>query len=142
MHDNVAIVRGAFEALNRGDIEAVLRICDPQIELRPSLVGGIEKEVFRGREGYKRWFEEVFQVYDEVHFDVQDIRAIGDRVVGFYVTRIRGARSGIELEAPGATVITLRDGLATHQVGYGSREEALREVGLTTDEASRDAGHT
>ena len=119
-----------IEALNRGDIDAVLELCHPDIELRPSLVGGLEGTVFRGREGYRRWFEQQFEVYDEVSFEVEDIRSVGDRVVALFATHARGARSGVELKSPGATVLTIRDGLVVAQVGYQSQAEALRDVGL------------
>ena len=51
-------------------------------------------------------------------------------MVALYTTRIRGARSGIELEARGGTVFTIQAGLLTRQVGYQSAADALAAVDL------------
>ena len=128
--ENIAIVRTGFEALNRRDIETVLGFCHPEVELVPSLVGGIEGTTFRGREGYRRWFEQQSEIYDEVIFDLQDIRAVADQVVALYDLRVRGAGSGVELESPRAAVFTIEEGQLTRQVGYESQADALRAVGL------------
>ena len=127
---NIEIARTGIDALNRGDIEALLALCDPGIELMPSLVGGIEGTSFHGREGYREWFEQQNETYDEVSFELHETRAVGDQVLILYTTRVRGAQSGIELESPGAAVLTIRDGLVTRQVGYQSQVEALEAVGL------------
>jgi ketosteroid isomerase-like protein len=126
----VALVRRGIEALNRRDIETVLHMCDPEVELVPAVVGGIEGTTFRGRDGYRRWFEQQSEVYDEVTFEPQDILAVGDQVVALYDTRVRGAGSGVELRSPGAAVFTFRAGRLTRQVGYRSQADALEAVGL------------
>ena len=127
----IALVRTGFEALNRRDVETVLGMCDPDVELMPSIVGGVEGTTFRGREGYRRWFEQQLEVYDEVIFEPYDIRAVGDRVIALYDVRVRGAGSGIELESRRAAVFTFAGGRLTRQVGYETPADALRAVGLS-----------
>ena len=129
--ENVELARRGFEAINRRDIETVLELCDPAIELRPSLVGGVEQTTFVGREGYRKWFEQQFETYDYVSFEPHDIRAVGDQVVALYTTRIRGAQSGLELESPGATVFTIKAGRVVKQVGFQNQTDALEAVGLS-----------
>src|SRR5687768_11088695 len=97
--ENVEMVRRGFDAINRGDIDTVLAMTDPDVELLPSLVGGIEGTTYRGLAGYRSWFEQQLEAYDHISFEVHDIRAVGDQVVALYTTRVRGAHSGIELEA-------------------------------------------
>lgn len=128
--ENIALVRRGLEAINRRDIETVLSFCHPEVELVPSLVGGIEGTTFRGREGYRRWFEQQSELYDEVIFELRDIRAVGDQVVALYDVRVRGAGSGIELESPRAAVFTIEGAQLTRQIGYESQADALRAVGL------------
>jgi ketosteroid isomerase-like protein len=128
--ENIERARTGFQALNRRDINALLELLHPDIELRPSLVGGIEQTVFRGREGYRHWFEATWETYDDVWLEPHSFRSVGDQVVVVYTTRVRAKRSGIELEAPGATVLTFRDGLLVRQIGYQHPEEALKAVGL------------
>ena len=120
-----------MDALNRGAIDALLELTHPDIELRPSLVGGIEQTAFRGRAGYRKWFEQQSETYDYVTFEPHDFRETGDHVVIVYTTRVRAKQSGIEFASPGATVLTIRDGLLTAQVGYQDSHEALEAVGLS-----------
>jgi ketosteroid isomerase-like protein len=129
--ENLDVARRGIDALNRGDINALLEVMHPDVELRPSLVGGIEQTVFRGRAGYRKWFEQQSETYDYVTFEPHDFRATGDHVVIVYTTRVRAKRSGIEFESPGATVLTLHDGLVTAQAGYQEPHEALEAVGLS-----------
>ena len=128
--ENVEAVRRGLDAINRRDIETVLELCDPEVELRPSLVGGVEQTTFVGREGYRRWFEQQFETYDHVSFEPHDVRAVHDQVVALYTLRIRGAQSGVELESAGAAVFTFRSGRLTRQVGYQNQSDALEAVGL------------
>jgi ketosteroid isomerase-like protein len=127
---NIEIIRKGFNALNRGDIDALLELCHPDIELLPSIVGGVEGTSYRGRDGYRRWFEEQAETYDHVSFEPQDIRAVGDQVVALYITRVRGAQSGVELRSDRAAVFTIREGCVLRQVGYQRQADALRAVGL------------
>jgi ketosteroid isomerase-like protein len=46
--ENVEVVRAGFEAYNRGDVDALLGLLDPQVEWTDQFVEG---GTFRGREG-------------------------------------------------------------------------------------------
>jgi ketosteroid isomerase-like protein len=127
---NVEIVRRGVEALNQRDIEGVLETVHPDVELLPSIVGGIEQTRFRGFEGYRRWLKEQAEIFPDLSIELTDIRSVGDQVVAVYVTRVRGKGSGIVLESPGAGVFTFRDGLLVRQVGYQDPRDALEAVGL------------
>jgi ketosteroid isomerase-like protein len=65
-----------------------------------------------------------------VWLEPRSFTSVGNQVVVVYTTRVRAKQSGIELEAPGATVLTFRDGLLVRQIGYQHPEEALKAVGL------------
>jgi ketosteroid isomerase-like protein len=99
-------------------------------------VRGIEETVFRGREGYRQWFEATWETYDDVSFEPHSFRSLGDRVLVVYATRVRAKRSGVELEKPGAAVLTFRDGLLVRQIGYQHPKEALEAVGLREEHRS------
>jgi hypothetical protein len=54
--ENVEIVRHSVEAINRGDVEAALSYTDPDGELYSAIVGGAEGNVYRGHDGFRRWY--------------------------------------------------------------------------------------
>lgn len=128
--ENIALVRRGLEAINAGDVDTVLELMHPEVVLAPSLVGGIEGTIFHGREGYRQWWEENSEIYDQTSFELYDIRAHGDAVAALYVTHVRGGQSGVVLEQPGGAAFWFKDGLVARQNGYRSHAEALAAIGL------------
>src|SRR5688500_14501265 len=61
------IARRGWDALNRKDLDAVLAHIHPDVEWRPAQgPGGMEGNVYRGREAYERWLrEELPEVWEE-----------------------------------------------------------------------------
>jgi ketosteroid isomerase-like protein len=116
-----------FEAINAGDLEAVLDLVAADVDLRPALVGGMERTVYHGSAGYREWFEEQLAVFDGIAFERAEMRRIDEhRILALYDVRTRGKGSGIEFSEPWAVIFTFRDGLLVQQVGYRDPAEALR----------------
>lgn len=128
--ENIEKIRRGFEAINAGDLEAVLEVMHPDIVLAPSVVGGVEGTIFQGHAGYRLWWRDTLEVYEETSFDVSDVRANGNAVVALYTTHVRGGLSGIELDRLAATVVWFEDGLVVRQQGYQDQAEALAAAGL------------
>ncbi len=55
--ENVELVRRGYEAFNRGDVDAVLELFDPAVELGVLEDSPISGE-FRGHEGFRRLLAE------------------------------------------------------------------------------------
>ncbi len=127
---NVELTRKWFDAFNRRDFDAMLAMCDQDVEVVPALVGGIENTCYKGLPGYRAWLDQQFELYDEMTFEVQEIRPVGNRVLALYTARVRGKESGVVLEAPWWGVATIESGRIVRQVGYRNRDEALEAVGL------------
>ena len=60
------LVRRAFEAFPRGDMEEMLSYADPEAELYSAIIGGAEGNVYRGHEELRRWYTETFESFEEV----------------------------------------------------------------------------
>ena len=119
-------IRG-FEIINAGDIDALLTVVDPDVELRPALVGGMERTIYRGHAGYRAWFEEMYAMYDHVVFrDLRVRRLDASRTLTLYTANARARGSGIELNAPWAVMGRFRNGLLVEQTAYRDQDEALR----------------
>lgn len=128
--ENIAIARRGFEAINAGDIDALLELMHPEVVLAPSLVGAVEGTVFHGHDGYRLWWKETIEVYDETWFDLHDLRDNDDAVAALYTTHVRGGQSGVELDHPGGTALWFERGLVVRQTGYQDPAEALAAIGL------------
>ena len=58
------LVRRAVEAFMARDLDGILAVADPEIELR-SLLTEAERPLYRGHEGVRDWFEAVFEVFPD-----------------------------------------------------------------------------
>ena len=124
------LVRGALEAFARGDVEGMLSDLDPDVELHSAIVGGAEGNVYRGHEGFRNWYADSFESFEELTNEWSEFRDLGDRVLAIGRVKARGRESGVELDSPIAFVFTLRRGKLMKAEGFLSRAEALEAAGL------------
>ena len=107
---NVDVVRTWFEAHARGDMETVLALTHPEIEVRPALVGGLEGRVYRGRDGVREFLDEVDSIWTDFRVELRELRDAGDVVIVLGHTWAEG-RDGIALDDPGGWLIGMSDGM-------------------------------
>jgi ketosteroid isomerase-like protein len=128
-HGNVEVVRRTVEAFPRG-VDEMLLFVDPAIELHSAIVGGAEGNVYRGHDGFRRWFADSFESFEELENEWTEFRDLGDRVLAFGNVKARGRGSGMELDSPMGWVFTVRRGKLVKAEGFLSHAEALQAVGL------------
>src|SRR5512133_769997 len=100
--ENVEVVRRALAALDRRDVEAYLKVASPDIELiQPAapLEGPIT-----GHEGIRRFFGDLRTFSDASEFRVEEIGAVGERVLALFVLTGRGRISEVQTSVPLAGV--------------------------------------
>jgi ketosteroid isomerase-like protein len=131
--ENVELVRRAYEAWNRGDIDAVVQFAAPDGEYRPASLAVIPPgmdAVYFGRDGFARFARDFVDLWDEFSIEPEHVIDRGDKVVA--LVRLRGVgRGGVSVEAPLAHVITLRDGLCVRLDSYPDRQKAFKAIGLS-----------
>jgi ketosteroid isomerase-like protein len=127
--ENLEIVREMYEAFNRGDAEAGLRLLHPEPELHqaPEVV---DAEAYIGLDAFVRGMTLFTDDWDNPRFEPQDVDAIGDFV--FMRVRVSGVGKATRLEMTTQFfhVWTFRDGKPWRCIVRSTREEALRAVGL------------
>jgi ketosteroid isomerase-like protein len=133
MADNVAIAKGAYEALAKGDINTVLSAMDEQIEwhlpehhpLCPgkALVG--PQAVVEGH------LTRLPQLYDGFRIDVQRIAGLGDTVLVEMRIRGKGKVTGQDLDAQAAHVWDFRDGKCMRWQEYMDTWQVARVLNST-----------
>ena len=128
--ENVEIVRGLFDAYSEQAIDAAVEIAHPEIEVRPSIVGGPESEVYRGRDGFRKFLGDVEAAWADFRIEVDEFRDLGATVLILGRSFARGEGSGIPVEAATGWVAVVRDGKVHRFASFTSREAALEAVGL------------
>jgi ketosteroid isomerase-like protein len=125
---DMEVVRAAFEAFRRRDLDAFLSCFDPEVEYR-SLVLEVEG-VYRGHEGMRSWWDSVLTVFPDWNPQVEDSRDLGQRVVSRARAEGHGTGSGIPLERDIWHVAEIRDGRITSSAFFRTEHEALEAAGL------------
>ena len=100
--ENVEALKRGFEAVSRLDAEAMIEMLDPAIVFSPRfqiMLGG-EARVFRGHEGVREAFRDVYGALEWIKPEVLEVRDLGDRIVALGRLSIRGKGSGAEAESP------------------------------------------
>lgn len=124
MATGVEIVRRAHEALNGGDIDAVVALCDPGFRLDMS-DRVFNPAVYEGHDGLRRFYAEVRDVWDRYTWEPEELIERGDLVVALLRSSAIGRGSGIELEWRTAIVWRVRQGRAMSLRFFRDRAAAL-----------------
>ena len=93
--ENVEAFKRGVAAMNRGDVEALLRELDPAVEFHMALqelVGG-EAAIYHGHQGVREYLRDMDEAFTEVELDYTEIRDLGDRVLASGMFRTRGRQS-------------------------------------------------
>ena len=123
------IVRAAWEALNRGDIDASFKHAAPDCEFDVSRAFGPMHGTYYGLDQIRQAFEEFFEPWESFRTELDEFIDAGGDVVASVTGYFRG-RDGIEVRTRTAFVWTIRDGAIAHVCFYQERQEALEAAGL------------
>jgi len=123
--DQIAVAKRPYAARNRGQVDAVLAECDPDVEWHPHLATLGGKPIF-GHAGVREYMASLTEDWEYFHHEPEEFFGVGDNVVAFVHTSARGKSSGIELDVPVGHVFSFRDGRVLRFVTYLDRSEAMR----------------
>ena len=84
------------------------------------------EQVFRGRDGLKRWIESIREIWDEWRMEQERFVPAGEQVVVLVRIVARGHLSGVGLDRETAHVWSIAAGRVTRCEVYFDRDEALR----------------
>jgi ketosteroid isomerase-like protein len=123
--ENIALVRRAHEALNSGDMDALVALCDSSFRLDMSN-RVFNPAVYEGHEGIRRFHAEVRDVWESYVWEPEELIDAGSDVVALLRASGRGRGSGVEVERETAMVWSVREGRATALRFFRDRDEALK----------------
>jgi ketosteroid isomerase-like protein len=126
--ENVDVVRRAFEAVNRGDMDALRELHDPDVTIR-AVEGWPEPGPFIGREAAMRWYEQLLDAFDIDAMEQISCTDAGDRVALQCMWHGTGRGPEMNLEFTG--VFTVRKGRVVLVEFFLDHAEALEAAGLS-----------
>lgn len=126
-----ALVRAAYEAVSRRDLDALGAMVGPDVEIvDPDLPGAGD---FRGPRGVRQYVEQWLDAFRELEIEVERLVPAGDRVVACVHQRGMSA-SGVPVEMRDGHVWTVQGGRVTRVEMFFTHEEALAAAGLEGEE--------
>jgi ketosteroid isomerase-like protein len=128
----VEIVRRAYTAFNDGDLETVFELFDPEIEWNASDVFFDQPRTYQGR---RAWLEEflrdLMELFEEYRAEPEEIRDAGEHVLSVVRVGGPGRKSGADVTALVAHVMTFSDGQVVRFTEFKDPAEAFEAAGLS-----------
>jgi len=107
--DNVQLAQRLFDRWNSGEHEVDPELVDSEAELHTPL--SPTADPYQGREGFRERVAEVEGRFEELRFEIDELRELDDeRVLASGVAHVRGRGSEIDLDQPLEWLLTFRDG--------------------------------
>jgi len=128
--ENVEIAKALFAAFADRDFEAAARLLDPDLEVRPAIVGGPERAVYHGPKGMKQFWDDVDAAWEEFRITADEFHELDGGVLVLGRAHAQGRTSGIALDAQVAWMFGLRDGRIVDFESFSSRRAALEAAGV------------
>ena len=88
-----------------------------------------DPQTYHGHEGILEMYADWTTDFSEFEMYPHEIEEVGDRVLVHMIQRGVGKASGVEVVGRFWFLYTFRNGLATRQEAYATREQALRAAG-------------
>jgi ketosteroid isomerase-like protein len=132
--DNADLVRRCFAAMSSWDVEELLTLYHPDVELLPLTGTRVESGGYRGHAGVREYMEEAQALWDVLQPEGDVFEDFGNYVLVTGHCRVRGRTSGAESDPICAWVFGVRDGLIVSHRACSDYAEALDVAGASPAE--------
>jgi ketosteroid isomerase-like protein len=125
------LVRQAYQAFSKRDLDALREIADPRIEIH-TVTGTIagRSEPYRGHDGLVEYLRDVGETWDEIELLPTDFHELSDsRLVVF--GRVRARRELAVIDAPNAWLWEVGEGRIRSARVFGDPQGARELLGQT-----------
>jgi ketosteroid isomerase-like protein len=126
--ENLELIRAGFAAHNRGDLDALTQVYDPDVVFETLLLG-----THHGNEAIRLIYEENQKTLSGYMVDPIELIDAGDQVVAVAQVNGVGPTSQIAMEDRDqfAFLFTIKNGRVVREQAFRNREEALVAAGLS-----------
>jgi ketosteroid isomerase-like protein len=115
-----------FEAFNRRDQEALLDTQDPAVAFRAFPADEIA--VQHGHDGMREWWDTLLTVFPDMQMTPLQVLDFGDDFVVHVRNVGKGAGSGVAVDEPVWTAITVASSKAVRWASFRTEAEALEAI--------------
>jgi ketosteroid isomerase-like protein len=128
---NVKLLRRFYEYFNQNDLDAVLELCAPEVEIYkdPEVVEMVAAFTPRGQDRVAQYLRGWLDSWDAYLARPEEFLESGEEVVALVHVRARGKGSQFEFEEDMADVFSVRKGKIGRLRLYVQRKDALKAIG-------------
>jgi ketosteroid isomerase-like protein len=126
---DLEVIERGYEHFNRGDLDWVIGHLAPEVVWEDARQMP-DARTYRGLEDVRRFLTSFGRHWEEIRFELEDIRAGGGTVIAFVHLVGRGKASGAEVDAHLVHVWELRDLKVLRIRTFFDRQEAERAAGV------------
>jgi ketosteroid isomerase-like protein len=120
----VETVNRLFEGFNRRGVEAVIEVCDPEVEWSPALAAGDGDATYRGHEGVRCYFAELAARWSAARAVVYRLRRLDDAVLAGCGVWAKPHDLGPDISEQVAVVFAFRQGRVASARAFKDENEA------------------
>jgi ketosteroid isomerase-like protein len=137
--NDIDLVKSAFDAWNRGDLEAFADhaaedVAWLEVSGRPE--GGTSERL--GRDRMRASLESLFEAWESYRLEPEQIHDLGKRVLAIVREVARGRTSGVEVDSLWGYLITVEGGQIQRIEAYRDADRALRIARLGEPEIATE----
>ena len=128
--ENVETLYRALDAINRRDLETLLTLHDPDVEIIPRILRVEGGRPYRGHQGLRNWWKDLHDVFPEFSAEIAEVKDLGNVTLSRLSLRGEGLESGAAMEQTAWQVVKFRDNKAVWWAIFLSEAEALEGARL------------
>jgi ketosteroid isomerase-like protein len=124
--ENLELIRAGFAAHNRGDLDALVEVYDPDVVFETLLLG-----THHGQEAIRLIFEENQKTLSGYSIEPVELIDSEDQVVA--VAQVTGVGPASQISMDGdqfAFLFTIKNGRVIREQAFRNKDEALQAAGL------------
>src|SRR5207249_7515049 len=84
-----------LQVFNERDVDAAVGTWHEDGEFAPAMAGAVEGKTYRGHAELRRYFDDLFGSFSDVHVEDPELRDLGDRVLILYRLIVHGRDSDL-----------------------------------------------
>ncbi len=132
LQENVELVQRFEASWAKRDLDAALECVSAEMEFDWSASISPFKGTYMGHDGLARFWTEMLDAFDRFSPEMEEVIECGpEELITVDLVRGRGKGSGVEIEARGAMLWTVREGRIVRGKMFQTKEEAIEAVGLS-----------
>jgi ketosteroid isomerase-like protein len=126
--ENVDVATRVWERVTRGDMDAVPQHFTDDAEFHVQLVP--DPRVYRGRDEIARFLRSWPRFWDDLNWQVEEVRPVGEQVLVLVGFTGKGRESGVPVEYRTVQLMSFLEGKIARIQDFASEADALKAAGL------------